>query len=56
MKPRPLIPTVPALLALASYTPAHDKQPAGAEKAAHAQVDACDAKALCRRMHAENTQ
>jgi hypothetical protein len=41
MKPRPLIPTVPALLALASYAPAQDKQPAGAEKAAHAQVDAC---------------
>jgi hypothetical protein len=32
MKPRPLIPTVPALLALASYTPAQDIQPTDTEK------------------------
>ena len=63
MKPRPLIPTVPTLLALASYAPAQDKQPTDAEKAEYVQVDAYvgalnkgDAKALCRGVYAEDTQ
>jgi hypothetical protein len=62
MKLRPLIPTLPAGLALASHEPAQDRQPTDAKKAAQAQVDAYvaalnkgDAKAVCRGMSVEDT-
>jgi hypothetical protein len=38
VKPRPLIPTAPTLLALAQYASAQDEHPTRAEKATQAQV------------------